>query len=344
MYSGNKILIQKWNDHENIIMSNKIRNTRPIIKTNEPVSFKDFSKIHKKGETESFKDFCKRMNDLNLFKKLESIYTRPNTITNNKPRSLDRKFESNYAYKKKWKIAEIVKDNYSMLKRLKDSKSIYPQEKLENDFKKNQNCIKHMCKFSDIKDPSILKYTKSNFLNSESSFRRFGSFNNENNNFNNTIKTQSNQKISGSSFYNKDFKSRKIWDESTSKSKSKSRDRNIETNSDFNKTNYNKTDDNYMKSKISGKVVYSRKAYFNEMGLCDVTFIIEDGKFFISFNPISESDYNYTIVISNQVEIDRLAKMYNNYEHIIKDILFDGQSINFKPKVKKVIEYVSYFK
>ena len=75
MLSASKILMEKWNEHDNYLMSKKIQKSKPRINSSEPRCFKDFRSIHKKSSQESFVEFCKRMNDLSLFKKLEDIYT-----------------------------------------------------------------------------------------------------------------------------------------------------------------------------------------------------------------------------------------------------------------------------
>lgn len=75
MMSASRILHEKWNEQDNMTMSKKLQKCKPRINSKTPNCFVDYRKIHKKSELEDFKDFCKRMNDLNLFRKLESIYT-----------------------------------------------------------------------------------------------------------------------------------------------------------------------------------------------------------------------------------------------------------------------------
>ena len=75
MIAGNRILIEKINEQDNILMSKRLQNCKPRINSSEPIAFRNFHKMHRKGELENFNDYCKRMNDLSLFKKLEDIYT-----------------------------------------------------------------------------------------------------------------------------------------------------------------------------------------------------------------------------------------------------------------------------
>lgn len=75
MLIGNRKLQEKWNEHENLLMSKKLQNSKSRINSTEPKMFRNYKSYHKQGEFENFTDFCKRMNDLNLFRKLEEIYT-----------------------------------------------------------------------------------------------------------------------------------------------------------------------------------------------------------------------------------------------------------------------------
>lgn len=74
MISGHRILLEKWNEQDNKLMSKKINNCKPRINSKEPKMFCNFSKIHTKTNIESYTEFNKRMNDLTLFKKLNEIY------------------------------------------------------------------------------------------------------------------------------------------------------------------------------------------------------------------------------------------------------------------------------
>lgn len=75
MHVACRPLNEKWNENDNKLMSRKLQTCKSRINCKTPNSFVDFTKIHRKGDVENFQDFVKRTNDLNLFKKLEQIYT-----------------------------------------------------------------------------------------------------------------------------------------------------------------------------------------------------------------------------------------------------------------------------
>ena len=74
MISSSRILQEKWNGQDNLLMSKKLSSCRPRINSQEPKMFSDFNKMHTKGNLETYPEFNKRMNDLSLFKKLNDIY------------------------------------------------------------------------------------------------------------------------------------------------------------------------------------------------------------------------------------------------------------------------------
>lgn len=91
------------------------------------------------------------------------------------------------------------------------------------------------------------------------------------------------------------------------------------------------------------KVVYSRKVYINKLGLCDVIFRITDNKFYITINPFNLiNEYIFTIAFNDELEINKIAILFKNYEELINYIVYDGISINFKNKVKDKLNYVRH--
>ena len=272
-------------------------------------------------------------------------------------------------FKKKWEIAQIAQENHHMLKRLQSSESKYNLSKFENDFKKNQGYVKNLCNFP-VKDPTIMKFTSDNFLNKNSSNSKFptlyGTFyrrsNSKENKFNNTISNLksdynlSSNNETGSNWNNWKLKNKKPNNKTSTNFYKKKNTMEMLTrmhqdeskqNTNFNTTKNENFRNNSSEKKQENdeldKIAYSRKAYIENLGLVELIFIIDDNKFFITVNPLNKNEYIFTIIFSSQIEIDRLGRIYKNYEQIINDLEYDGISINFKKKIKSKLDYVSLF-
>lgn len=263
-----------------------------------------------------------------------------------------------------------------MLKRLQSSESRYKSEKFENEFKKNQEYVKNLC-LLPVKDPTIRKYTSTNFLKkhttkSESNFSlpRINLKNKlESNNFNKNYLENTNYNQNQFNNTTSNFKLNKKSSSSTSKLVGMSASNfgsntNNKTMKDFYKINrleneiiekpaqekildktiYNISNSNFnktIKNTYTDKVVYSRKAYLEKLGLVEVIFILNENNFFITIKPSGLDGFIYTIIFSQDYEINKLTHMYASYEDIIHDIIYDGISINFKSRVKAKLNYVS---
>lgn len=185
-----------------------------------------------------------------------------------------------------------------------------------------------------------MRYTSDNFLKKESKSRsptNYGTFYSHQNKthtkfpsitFNNTTSTFQNPGLTHNSF-NKTNKSK--FSQAT------------KTMNNFYKSKENPSSPDKKTEQELSKVVYSRKAYINKLGLVDIVFIINDNKFFITVDPLGTLKYVFTIVFYNEYEINKLQSLYKNYEQVIHDIVYDGISINFSKKIKKHLNYVRIF-
>ena len=207
--------------------------------------------------------------------------------------------------------------------------------------------------------------TNSNFGNSSNNFSNFNSKHNNShytsqnktskNFFNHkTEKTENNTNLSNfqnmtgmtitsrtNNFMSNNGHSQKVTENNFfSKDPSKEKDNKDTISVEKSNNNLNNTNN----TMYGNKIVYSRKAYIEKLGLTQVIFIIDDVKFFITVDPSNVSfEYIYTIVFDEEEEIDRLLRRFTNYEQIINFIIFDGISINFSNKIKNYLNYVSYF-
>jgi len=75
------------------------------------------------------------------------------------------------------------------------------------------------------------------------------------------------------------------------------------------------------------------------LGLCKITFYVEDKKFIIS--AVDDCDNKKLIIIEKIEEIMKMQNIYKNYDQMIGDLVYKNNLLVFSEKSPVDLDYIS---
>lgn len=149
--SPNKLLKKKWDDRNLEIHQKKLRNVKSNLRTSSS-NVQSASKINaKKFQQQEGNIYSDRYTQIEKDNRV--LLERMSSLNKSSTHSIlpltQRARSMNDAKQRKRKrdLVEITMNNYRLLRRLQQSKSVYNVNRFENDRRVQERRLKHMCEF-----------------------------------------------------------------------------------------------------------------------------------------------------------------------------------------------------
>eukprot|EP00698_Gefionella_okellyi_P013367 TRINITY_DN3653_c0_g1_i1.p1 TRINITY_DN3653_c0_g1~~TRINITY_DN3653_c0_g1_i1.p1 ORF type:complete len:236 (-),score=41.32 TRINITY_DN3653_c0_g1_i1:204-911(-) len=146
---GNKILSKKWEEHMKKIHTDRLQSVRPSVDNKAPKRFTHLRQNLKRAQMEEERYSSIERHNRMLLGKMERIMRQKNTLDNQneyEARSL------NFVVRKR-EMMKITQENLSILKRIQHKEPSYDHAAWEQDAKRHESYLKHLCEYPVIVTP-----------------------------------------------------------------------------------------------------------------------------------------------------------------------------------------------